>query len=231
MAKSKQNRFTTCINTTGVGQTNDKLSIILFTGAYYQKLKTKGPKTLLDITNSYILLNYHSDILKQCFPNSEIIIVASYEADLIRKKKRSDCRLVENQVLEPYGEVESLRLALNNITTNKALIVMDDIYFNSTSINNITKNKSAILISENGDKNNNEIGVELYNDNIIAFSYNTRHKWMRVAYLHSNELEIVQKFCNDINNKQLFVFEALEQIIKDNGIITKYLADKKVKFI
>lgn len=220
MAKS---RFTT--STKGVVD-SDKLSIIIITGSYYPKLKVKGPKALLEVSERYTLLNYQIDTLKKLYPESEIIVVVGYNSDLLIKNKHPQSRIVENQLFETTGEIESLRLGINNICRENLLVVMDDVFFEKNAVSGMTK-CTSVLLDYNSNKSDNDIGVEIVNNKIISFNYDSPHKWMGLAYIDKSDLKFVKDFCIR-NNGNMFVFEAIENIVKVGNNLNIFHTENKI---
>lgn len=212
-------RFITTIRKTGAGKDKDKkLSIILLNSTPGYRMKSIGPKCLLKISDNVSILDSQIEVLKKCYPNSEIIITLGFEADKIIKKNSSKgVRYVENQLYETTNLVEELRLALNNCETSDVLIVYGDLIFNTTAVDNITKDGSCMVCAEKNNFEGDEVGVTIVDGMITILSYGINPKWSHIMYLTGNELSSFKNLCNDREKSRMYPFELVNILLSKNS--------------
>lgn len=216
------NRFVNTIRKLGAGKDKDKkLSIIILNAHPGYRTKTYGPKCLFKIDAETSILERQIQILKSCYPNSEIIVTIGFDSDKIIKKNIAGVRYVENQLFETTNIVEEIRLALNNCETSNVLIIYGDIIFDTAAIDNITKTSSTILYIEDNNLENDEVGLNIVNDKITAISYGLSPKWSYIIYLTNNELYTFKSLCSDKTKNKMYPFELINILVsKSNNKIT-----------
>lgn len=189
----------------------ENYNIILMSGSISYKMKSYGPKCLIDMQDGSSLLYHQIKTIKNNLPQSEVILVIGFGADKIIKKKYEGIRIVENQLFNDSGEIEQLRLALNNRTSNKVLILHGDLFFNDTFINDLELLDRSLMFC-NQDKNF-ELGLIDYKEKITNICYSSENKWCEAVYLTGKELDLFEKFCNNRKSSKLYMFEGLNKII------------------
>lgn len=205
----------------------DQLSVIILAASQGYRMKSYGPKSLLKASNGKTILENQISNIKSIYKDCEIVVVAGFDADSIIKNKPDNCRIVENQLYEESGEVEQLRLGLNNIENNKVLIINDGVHFNKESIKDITQDGSCLLVDED-QLSNDEIGVTIVDNKVTILSYAINdYKWCNISYFTGKELDMIKSFCSNREKKKLFMFECLNEILEKKIKITAHNPTKK----
>jgi len=214
MAIHNNTRFLTTIKKSGAGKDRErKLSIILLNGTPGYRMKSKGPKCLLKIDNNVTVIDNQVEILKACYPNSEIIVTVGFDADKIIKKNVKHVRYVENQLFETTNIVEEIRLGLNNCETEDIMIIYGDVVFDTNSIDNITKNGSCIVCASKTNMDKDDIGATIIDGKLTQLSYGLEPKWGHIVYLTGNELGVFRNLCNDREKVMCYPFELINMTL------------------
>lgn len=208
-------RFLTTIKKGGAGKDKDrKLSIILLNAAPGYCMKSYGPKCLLKINDNVSVIEAQIEILKRCYPNSEIISTIGFEAEKVVKRGVKNVRYVENQLFESTHTVEEIKLALNNCETDDVMIIYGDVVFNQQAVDNITKDGSTLVCVNNHNLDEDGIGVTMNNDNASILSYGINPKWSYIVYFCGKELNSLRRISMDKEKAKLYPFELINLILE-----------------
>lgn len=201
-----------------VVKSTDLISIILLCDSPGYRMKSYGPTSLISI-NGKKLIDLQIELINKTFNNNEIIICAGFEIDRIikyikTKHKKSNIRVVENQLYNNSNSCESLRIAINNTFNNKILICDGNLLLNSKCLSLIDIRYSCALI-EKSPSGNLEIGVNIdHQNNIQHFSYGAHHIWSEILFMHNDDIiDECRKIIQSIDYKNKFIFEALNELI------------------
>lgn len=198
--------------------TKDIVSVILLSDSAGYRMKSYGPISLVNI-NGKKLIDIQIQAINKIFPNNEIIICCGFEIDktikyLKHKYKNLNIRVVENQLYNNSNSCESIRIALNNTFNSKILICDGNLVFDSRVIKLINRTMPCAIIEKNPSKNM-EIGINCdLHKNIQHFSFGAKHTWSEILFLNDDDLiEDFRKIINTLDNKNKFLFEALNELI------------------
>lgn len=212
------NRFTTQIIQKDFGlDPKLPLSVIIPAAGMGYRMKSYGPTCLLDANKNQIIIEKSINNVKKAFPHSDIIVVLGFESERVIKSLPRNVRIVENQSYEETNMVESLRLGINNSTTENALIIHGDLIFNLASIRGLTSmGSSSVVIDSKGHLKPDKVGITVVDNFITSFSFGLEKKWGKIAYLQGKEFEMFHKLCSDKRRNKMFTFE-LFNIMLNNG--------------
>ncbi len=115
--------------------------------------------------------------------------------------------------------VNTLRLAINNCTSESILIIHGDLVFNPKTIQSINKKESSIIVDSSERFKDDEIGVTIVDNKVTTFAYGLPTKWAQIAYLTGEELYMFKKECSDRSKNKMYTFEILNNIVKNNGTL------------
>jgi choline kinase len=164
--------------------------------------------------------------IRRCYPNSEIIVVSGFEADNIVHYRNLKVRFVENQIFEETGELEQIRLAMNNMETEKMLYISGDLYFNDHSIEGLVGPESTILIDKKNQIDSSEVGVTVVDNYITIMSYGLDSIWSNIIFFNEKELEILRQIASNRDLNKLYAFEAINKVLDKSGKIKAVSHDK-----
>ena len=205
-----------------VNITTDLITVILLCDAPGYRMKSYGPLSLINIAQNK-LIDLQIQAIQQTFINFEIILCVGFDAEKICKHIRSkypklNIRIVENQLFHNSNSCESVRIALNNTLNNKILVCDGNLLFNTKTLSLINYNQTCVLIESNPCVNL-EIGINVDDKHDAQyFSYGANKIWSEIIFLHTIDIvEIFLRIVVNPDNKNKFIFEALNEILK-----TKY---------
>lgn len=221
----KANRFIVPVKQNCINKNKDLISVVILAASAGYRMKGFGSRSLCTMYGGTTLLQHQINVIKRVFNNFELIIVSGFESDKLVKYKQSNVRFVENQLFDTTGEAEQLRLAINNITTDKLLLINGDTLFDGKSISEF-KNMSSTLLYNNNDTN--EIGATVVNNYLTYLSYDLEEKWSGITYLTNKELEITKKIINNRDLNKLFMFEIINKVIDKNVKINAFNNNSKI---
>jgi choline kinase len=214
----------------------DKITIILLYNNDGYRMKSYGPLPLLSISDKK-LIDIQLSTIQKHFNNAEILVCVNGYSDKIYKYIKTyyyhlNIRIIENQLFENTNSCESIRLCLNNTMNSKVLICSGDLILND-SLSLIDKNKTCILI-ESDPCDNLDIGVNIDEKNQAQhFSFGANRLWSEILFLQNeNDLDSIKKIITSKNsNKNKFLFEILNEFIKNKNNISCILNKQQIKKI
>ena len=203
------------------------IDIIIPAAGLGRRMKSYGPKPLIKIKNNLTVIEHQLKIIKNTIPNANIILVCGFESHYLMSNTPSEIIKIENERYEETNVVRSIGIGLR-ASQRDILIIYGDLVFNAECIENMNFNRSSILV---GDEimTESEVGcIFNNNDKLENMMYDLEHKWGQIIFLKGKELEIFKKICWDVDNYNMFGFEAINSLLSMGGIInTCYHKDAK----
>lgn len=196
-----------------------QMSVVILAANMGYRIKSYGPKCLLENKNGIPLLILQINTIKATYPESEIIVTVGFEADKVLKKIPPDIRIIENQLYKDTNTVEEVRLSLNSILSSSVLFIQDDIMFNTNVLKKITKHGSAIIIDNGNNISSENVGVTVVNNKATIFSYGLPTKWGQIVYLNDYDLIAFKNICADRSKAKLYLHEALNLLLKSEHVL------------
>lgn len=198
---------------------NRDISIIII-GSYPTKRgKSLGPQSTFRINEDKSLLERQLELLLKKFPNADILLSVGFQSELAIKRAPDNIRIIENQLYEDTNDVEDLRLAINNSTNDRALLLYADLLFNRQTISKITEKGSGVVLSSDDE---NPIGCTTVENYITVLSYGLKEKWAGITFLDKKEFNIVKDLVNDKSKSKMFLFEILNMLLEQGGKLYGY---------
>jgi hypothetical protein len=197
------------------------ITVILLCDLPGYRMKSYGPTSLIDITPRKKLIDFQIDAIKKVFLNFEIILCCGFDCEkmckYVREKYSSiNIRIVENQAFGSSNSCESARLCINNTNNDNILILDGNLLFNQKTIKLIPINQTCVVI-ENKELESFDIGVNTDEKNHAQhFSFGAYKVWSEILYLHGKDIvENVRKFLIHPESKKKFLFEAINDVLKN----------------
>jgi hypothetical protein len=182
-------------------------------------MKSYGPLSLVNIADQK-LIDLQVQAIQQAFSNFEIILCVGFDTEKICKYVRTkysniNIRIVENQLFNQSNSCESVRIALNNTFNNKVVVCDGNLLFNSQVLSLLNHNQSCVLVESNPCENL-EVGINIDDkDEAQYFSFGAYKTWSEILFLHNQDIiELFRKIIINPDNKNKFIFEALNEIVK-----------------
>lgn len=235
MAKTKKSKKSRLVKKetipVQIQKQEELVTIILLCDLPGYRMKSYGPTSLVNINNKY-LIDFQIDAIKKSFSNYEIIICVGFDGEKINKyirTKYQDCniRIVENQIFHLCNSCEGVRIALNNTLNNKILILDGSLLISKKTLCSIDLNSSCVF-TEKYPSDNLEIGVNVNENNKAQhFSFGAYKTWSEILFLYGLEyVEHMRKFLSHQDSKKKFIFEAMNDLLKNkydiNCVENKY---------
>jgi choline kinase len=194
-----------------------KISFIIPAAGAGKRMKSYGPKALINLSNGETVISRQIKLIKQIYPEVDIVVVVGFEADKIRKELPQNIVTVHNQKFEETNVAYSIKLGLTKLQNSALLIVYGDLVFNEETLQGLLLEESMIVIDKNAQIGKDEVGVTIVDNYVTRFSYGLPTKWAQIAYLTGKELELFNKHASVKNREKFFGFEILNEILESNG--------------
>lgn len=198
----------------------DLVSVIILCDLPGYRMKSYGPTSLITINNKH-LIDLQIDCIKKTFEKYEIILCVGFESEKISKHIRSkyknlNIRLVENQLFNSCNSCEGVRLAINNTLNSKILIIDGSLLLSKKTLSIIDTNKICALIEKHPSENL-EVGINVSNENKAQhFSFGAYRTWSELIFINGlDAIENIRKFLNHDDSKKKFIFEAINDLLKN----------------
>jgi choline kinase len=190
-------------------------SIIIPAAGEGVRMRTYGPKPLINITPTTNIINNQLNIINACFAKPEIILVCGFESDKVMDNTPEYLIKVENESFNTTNVIRSIGIGLRASTRPKVVIIYGDLVFNSPTLQAPFMNVSSLLIDRSNTMTFNEVGCTI--DNFVEnVMYDLPNKWAQIGFFTGLELSMLKSICYDRDNNMKYGFEALNEII-DNG--------------
>jgi len=202
------------------------MSVVILAAGLGKKIKSYEPRSLLKINNDF-LLSHQIKNFKNYFKDPEIITVVGCHANKIIKKFNGQTRFVENQIYDQTNSCESLRLAFNNITSERFMFIHGDVLFNMSTLK-VDYSKSFVIKDANNQLKDNEIGLTSIENNLSILSYGLEEKWAQIAYFTGKEYHLLKTIFNKFQDKdkKKLSFEIINEIVNMGGSFTCHSPEK-----
>lgn len=199
---------------------NELITVVLLSENHGHRMKSYGPISLIKLGNK-TLLEKQIETIKSTFANFEIIICSGFETaktvGFIKSKfSELNIRIVENQMHYNSNCCESVRLSLNNTMNNRVLICSGGVLITPGHLTAIDYNNNCILMQNESQDSNFEIGVIENNNLLENFSIGVKNKyWSEIFYLNGEKnISYFLSIVSDPDYKNRFIFEALNEFNK-----------------
>ncbi len=195
---------------------NKKYSIIIVAAGSNHRIATEEPRSLLKISNSQTLIERQITIIDKIFPNKEIIVVGGYHADALFNKLPRHIIKVENERYDETSVVRSIGIGLRACSSNLALIIYGDVFFNKRMISLPFRKHSCILSSQAMPAK--EIGFNHQNNYLVSMFYDLPDKWAQIGFFKDAEFEMLRQISLDKQNEKMFTYQCINQIVDMGGV-------------
>jgi len=199
--------------------TNELITVIILCDTPGYRMKSYGPLPLITINNQK-LIDLQIQAIQKTFSNFEIIICVGFDAEKICKYIRQkysnlNIRVVENQLFNSSNSCESVRISLNNTFNDRILLCDGNLLFNDKILSLFNTDQTCVLVEPQASENL-EIGINIDENNEAQyFSFGACKTWSEMIYLDNKDIiETLRKIISCSDNKNKFIFEAINEIIK-----------------
>ena len=205
------------------------ITVIIPSAGEGRRMKSYGPKSLIDLTKENILQR-QIRIINKALDTVSFIMVAGFDCDKLMDACPDYFLKLENENYDITNVSRSIALALRAVETERVLIVYGDLVFNELAISRMDYSTSCTSAS-NDKHRQHEVGCIVgANGNMVNMMYDLETKWNQILYLEGNELSLFKKICQERKNKKLFGFEILNKVIDCGGKI-KCIVDDSIEVV
>jgi len=199
-------------------ESNSTTCVVILSAGVGKRIKSYEPRSLIKIGNK-TLIEHQISVLQNSFDNPDIILVTGYSTNRIIRKTKNKVRIVENQIYDQTTSSESLRLAINNTTSNSMFFFHGDLYFNLNTLSNLKYDKSFLIVDNQNQINSKEVGITIVNKRATILSYGLTTKWCQMAYITGKEFETIKNIYLRGNEtiKKMLLFEIINLAISKGG--------------
>jgi choline kinase len=196
----------------------NQLSIIIPAAGMGRRMKSYGPKPLIELSERYTVIGRQQSILQKEYPSAEIIVVVGHESDKVMNHLGPNVKPIENENFETTNVVRSIAMGLRIASHPCVLIVYGDLVFNPAAIR-IAGGQSVALVDSNKQIGEEEVGLTIVDGRITHFAYGLETKWAQIVCLTGRELGMFRTIVKNRDNGRWFGFEALNAVIGKGGSI------------
>lgn len=184
------------------------LTFIISACSYAGK-KSSNSKSLTILPNGQTLILNQIQVIKENFPDSEIILTVGPEASKVIKRING-IEIIENKDYKTTN-CEDIKMALNESSGDELVYISGDILFNKESLN-IINGHSTLLIDKNTEKLDS-IGMTIIDEHITIMAYGVAPKWGKMGFFVKRDVDLIKKMLNTEKINRLFFFELINRLV------------------
>ena len=204
-----------------------KHSIVILSAGIGYRMRTYGAKCLLKIHGEPIALR-QIRMLRETYPDSEIIYVVGFQARKVISRLPSDICVVVNPEYETANVAYSIYLGMLAATNPNIMLVYGDVVFNEQALNvNYGGKTGTLLIDHKYNTSKHPIGC-VYNKHVEQFIYDQPATWSQITYLNEKAAKATLSYVSREENKTKFGFEALNHITTKGFKIIPHIPDDAI---
>ena len=196
----------------------DHTTFIILAAAIGKRMKTYGPKALLEYQPEFTVLDHELQTIYEVYPQADILLVIGFEYEkfLLYKSKYPSIRLIYNPNYSTTNTLYSTQLGVQASIGNKIVVLHGDLMFSEESIAGLTERGSRITVCDTINKES--VGVVSHNSIATNISYGLETQWGQITYFTNKEYQLLlQLVQNDKDSRRLFLYEAIKYIINHGG--------------
>ncbi len=198
-----------------------KLSVIIPSAGEGVRMRSYGPRSLLQINNK-TLIQYQIDHIKEAFPQSDIILVCGFDATKLMNNVPKHTVCIENERYTETNVVRSIGMGLRAAMNDNILIVYGDLVFNENALEFPTDKSCIIYDSDQSWINENEVGCTVNGDSLENIFFGLTNRWCQILYLTGKELSIMKNIAFDRQKEKLYGWEVINEIMESGGEFAAY---------
>lgn len=196
---------------------SNDITIIIPAAGLGRRMRSYGPKALIEVSAKQTVIARQLAVLKSCFPQADVVVVVGFEAERVVRTLPAGIRVVENEHYDVTNVARSLQLGLRSSNCQRALIVYGDLVFNKETFDGLPLEKSSILIDSQGQLRDFEVGCNVVDGVVTHFSYGLDTKWGQIAMLTGNELGLFRKYTSSPDKRKHFGYEILNEMLEHDA--------------
>lgn len=208
-----------------------RLSVVIPAAGVGRRIRTQSPKPLLTLQKQETIISRQINIIRQHYPDAEIIVVVGFESQEVIESLPSSVRIVENERYTETNISRSIDIGIKAMnSTHDLLIIYGDLVFSNGTIKNVVGRESVVIVDTKKRLGNEEVGVTIADGKITQFNYGLATKWGQIAYLTNRELVLFKKVVAALETRKWYGFESLNKVINMGGVI-RAIEPKRMKIV
>lgn len=200
-----------------------RISIIIPAAGLGSRMKSYGPKSLLQIKDSTTIIENQLKHIFKYFYKPQVILVTGFKSNKIKNflsNRRID--IIENENWETTNVGESIKIGMELVKHKNLILLNGDLVFNAWALKVPFGMYSMMLIDKLGYMKDEEVGCLIRDSKVINVMYDLPNKWAQIIYLTGKELKILQKNMKNIDYSKSYCFEIINNIIDSGGEFFAY---------
>jgi choline kinase len=193
------------------------LCIVIPTAGLGRRMKSFGPKALINLGDGRTVLRRQLDLLKARYPKADIVVVVGYDGDRVLKTLPAGVRVVENERFEDTSVSRSISIGLRASVASKAIVVYGDLVFNRQTLDPLASDRSCVVVDSHGRLPDDGVGVTVDGGLAVHFDYGLPTKFCHIMMLTGRELQMFRSIGSHREKQRLLGFEVLNEIIERGG--------------
>lgn len=191
----------------------EELAIIIPCAGMANRMKSYGPKCLLNINSEHTILSWQLSLIQKYLPHAEVIIVAGFEYESVLKHTKNNYKVIINQNFENTNVAHSLFLASLATLKSNILVLHGDLVFNAALLKAINQPYSTLFLDKTGKFKKDQVGIIHVNNTVTNLSYSAEDKWIHAAYICQDYVDGFRKILQQDCSYNKFTFEVLNELI------------------
>lgn len=193
------------------------LSIVIPAAGLGRRMKSYGPKALIEVTPGQTILSRQLRILRDKFPGADIVVVVGFEGERVVRSLPPGVRVVENELFETTNVARSLLMGVRSCSCRRALLVYGDLVFSGETLDGLPDDESFVVVDAGGRMREFEVGVNVVDGAATHFSYGLDTKWAQIAMLTGRELHLFRRLAAAREKRKFFGYELLNEVLEHSG--------------
>lgn len=201
-----------------------KFDVIIPCATYAKRLKGKGARTNIKLSNGETILERQLSILDKYLVDYTAHLILGFDF------KKSSCKassvrpylnIIENNKYETTNINYGIKLAIPHIEGDGLIIMSGDLVFSHEIFKKNKFNQSKVFIEKERIAHNSSPGCILDDEDYLQnMFWGIPNKWIQIVYIAEKELELFKQM--DINERG-FPYEIINGIMASGG---KFLVEK-----
>lgn len=196
-------------------------SVIIPAAGEGSRIKSFGSRSLVPV-NEGTLLDRQVTLVRDSFPNNQIVLVTGFDAQKVMNKAPKGVICIENERYLETNVLRSIGIGLRASIHDHVIIIYGDLIFNKELLD-FPINQSCIIHSKDNQIVDNEVGCIIDKDNNLLENmfYDLPNRWASIVYLTGKELKLFKDIAFNKQKEKQYTWEAINEVV---GLGGKFLA-------
>jgi choline kinase len=184
------NRFTTHAK-----KPNAPTTAVILAASAGRRMIGYGLRNLLKYQNG-LVIDYQINSIRTVYPDCEILIVGGFQHKILHDyiSCRNKVTVLYNPDYKDSMSTLSLYIALLTRNDHNIIFMNGDIICSPSAIPN--NDTTSLTVDTRGKIKPHEIGVNVYNDNILNLSFDLKTKWGQVGLITADNMGDFRDCCS-----------------------------------